>query len=116
MTTERFEIKPVADGIFAAVAVPTLKRLEQLDFTHMIMGHGQVAGKDWLRLFYSYIGDLVEAVKCHATAGAPLDEIKRLVPAEVAPQYEKPLSKYADYRPWRQAVLANIERVYAAVS
>jgi cyclase len=96
--------------------VPTLKRLEQLDFTHMIMGHGQVAGKDWLRLFYSYIGDLVEAVKCHATAGAPLDEIKRLVPAEVAPQYEKPLSKYADYRPWRQAVLANIERVYAAVS
>ena len=31
--------------------VPTLKRLEQLDFTHMIMGHGQVAGKDWLRLF-----------------------------------------------------------------
>jgi cyclase len=96
--------------------VPTLKRLDQLDFTHMIMGHGQVAGKDWLHLFFSYIGHLVDAVKGHVTAGSPLNEIKRLVPEALAPQYEKPLSKYADYRPWRQSVLANIERVSATVS
>ena len=96
--------------------VRTLKRLEQLDFAQMIMGHGDVAGKEWLRMFYAYIGDLIEAVKRHAAAGVTLDEIKRLVPEEVAPQYERPFSKYPDYRPWRQQVLANIERVYAAVS
>jgi hypothetical protein len=45
-----------------------------------------------------------------------LDEIKRLVPEEVAPRYEKPLSKYPDYRPWQPQVLANIEKVYASVS
>jgi cyclase len=96
--------------------VHTLKRLEQLDFTQMIMGHGDVAGKEWLRTFYAYIGDLNEAVKRHAAAGVTLDEIKRLVPEEVASKYEAPLSKYPDYRPWRRQVLANIERVYAAVS
>jgi cyclase len=96
--------------------VRTLKRLEQLDFTQMIMGHGDVAGKEWLRMFCAYIGDLNEAVRRHAATGASLDEIKRLVPEEVAAKYEAPLSKYPDYRPWRQQVLANIERVYAAVS
>jgi cyclase len=96
--------------------VHTLKRLEQLDFTHMIMGHGDVAGKEWLRMFYSYIADLIEAVKRHAAVGMSLDEMKRLVPEEVAPRYEEPLSRYPDYRPWRTQVLANIERVYAAVS
>jgi hypothetical protein len=95
--------------------VPTLKRLEQLDFPH---DHRtcQVAEKDWLRLFYSYIGHLVDVVKRHVTAGIPLKEIERLVLEEVAPFYEQPPSKYANCRPWRQAVLANIERVYAAVS
>jgi cyclase len=95
--------------------VHTLKRLEQLDFTHMIMGHGDVAGKEWLRLFYAYIGDLIGAVKRHAAARVTLDEIKQLVPEEVAPKYEKAFSKYPDYRPWRQQALANIERVYTSV-
>jgi hypothetical protein len=45
-----------------------------------------------------------------------LDEIKRLVPEEVAPTYEKPLSQFPDYRPWRRQVPGNIERVYTAVS
>jgi cyclase len=96
--------------------VQTLRRLEQLDFTHMIMGHGEVAGRDWLRLFQNYIADLIAVVKRHAAAGVSFDEIKRLVPEEVAPTYEKPLSQFPDYRPWRRQVLGNIERVYAAVS
>ena len=41
----------------------TLRRLEQLDFDRMILGHGQVAGRDWLRTFRSYVEDLVEAVR-----------------------------------------------------
>jgi glyoxylase-like metal-dependent hydrolase (beta-lactamase superfamily II) len=96
--------------------VQTLRRLEQLDFTHMIMGHGEVAGRDWLRLFQNYIADLIAVVKRHAAAGVSFDEIKRLAPEEVAPTYEKPLSQFPDYRPWRRQVLGNIERVYAAVS
>jgi hypothetical protein len=49
-------------------------------------------------------------------AGVSLDEIKHLVPEEVAPKYETPLSKCPDYRPWRPQVLANIETIYASVS
>ncbi len=96
--------------------VGTLDRLAQLDFTHIIMGHGDVAGRDWLRTFQSYIHDMVEAVRREAAAGATLDEVKQRVPAKLAPTYEKPFSTYADYRPWRLGVLANIERTYALVS
>ena len=28
--------------------VATLDRLAQLDFTHIVMGHGDLAGRDWL--------------------------------------------------------------------
>lgn len=96
--------------------VPTLQRLEELDFTHMIMGHGEVAGRDWLRLFQSYITDLIAAVRRDAAAGVSLDDIKRRVPEEMAATYETPLSQASDYRPWRRQVLGNIEHVYAAVS
>jgi cyclase len=95
--------------------VGTLDRLAQLDFTHMIMGHGDVAGRDWLRTFRSYVHDMVEAVRAEVAAGATLDEVKQRVPAKLAPTHEKPFSAYADYRPWRLGVLANIERTYAMV-
>jgi len=94
----------------------TVDRLAQLDFTHMIMGHGDVAGRDWLRVFRSYVHDLVEAVRQEVAAGATLDEVKQRVPARLAPTYEKPFSTYGDYRPWGPGVLANIERTYAMVS
>jgi len=93
--------------------VKTLAKLEQLDFTHMIMGHGDVAEKDWLRFYRSYIAELIEAVRQEAGTGASLDEIKQRVPNRLAPRYEAGLSKYGEYRPWRRLVLTNIERVYA---
>jgi cyclase len=96
--------------------VATIDRLAQLDFAHMIMGHGDVAGRDWLQTFRSYIRDLVEAVRQEAAAGATLEEVKERVPARLGPTYEKPFSAYGDYRPWRQIVLGNIERTYAMVS
>jgi glyoxylase-like metal-dependent hydrolase (beta-lactamase superfamily II) len=94
----------------------TLGRLEQLDFTTMIMGHGEPAGKDWLRRFRSYLEDLVAAVRREAAAGASLDEVKQRVSAELAPKHEATFAKYAAYRPWRQLVLANIERTFGQVS
>jgi cyclase len=96
--------------------VATLDRLAQLDFTHIIMGHGEPAGRDWLRTFRAYVHDMVEAVRREVAAGATLDEVKQRVVAALAPTYEKPFSAYGDYRPWRAGVLANIERTFAMVS
>jgi len=96
--------------------VATLDRLAQLDFTHIIMGHGAPAGRDWLRTFREYVRDMVEAVREEVAAGATLEEVKQRVPPKLAPTYEKPFSTYGDYRPWRQGLLANIERTYAMVS
>jgi glyoxylase-like metal-dependent hydrolase (beta-lactamase superfamily II) len=96
--------------------VATLDRLAQLDFTHLVMGHGEPAGRDWLRTFRGYIGDLVDAVRTEVAAGATLDEVKQRVPPRLAPTYEKPFSVYGDYRPWRTQILGNIERIYTMVS
>ncbi len=96
--------------------VTTLDNLARLDFTHIIMGHGAVAGRAWLETFRGYVHDMVEAVRVEVAAGATLDEVKARVPAALAPRYEQPFSTYGDYRPWRLGVLANIERTYAMVS
>jgi glyoxylase-like metal-dependent hydrolase (beta-lactamase superfamily II) len=96
--------------------VGTLDRLAQLDFTHVIMGHGDVVGRDWLRAFRAYVHDMVEAVRQEAAAGATLDEVKQRVTARLAPVHEKTFAAYADYRPWRTGLLGNIERTFALVS
>ncbi|HXJ81208.1 MAG TPA: MBL fold metallo-hydrolase [Candidatus Methylomirabilis sp.] len=96
--------------------VTTLDRLAQLDFTHVIMGHGDPTDREWLRTFRNYIHDMVEGVREEVAAGATLDEVKQRLPAKLAPTYERPFSTYGDYRPWRQGLLANIERTYAMVS
>jgi glyoxylase-like metal-dependent hydrolase (beta-lactamase superfamily II) len=94
----------------------TLDRLAQLDFTHIIMGHGDITGREWLGTFRSYVHDMVEAVRQEAATGATLDVVKQRVTAKLAPRYEKPFSAYGDYRPWRTGVLANVERTFAMVS
>jgi cyclase len=94
----------------------TLDRLAQLDFTHIIMGHGDVTGRDWLRVFRGYVHDMVEAVREEVARGATLDEVKQRVTAKLAPTYEKPFSAYGEYRPWRTGLAANIERTFAMVS
>jgi hypothetical protein len=58
----------------------------------------------------------VAAVRREAAAGASLDEVKQRVSAELAPKHEATFAKYAAYRPWRQLVLANIERTFGQVS
>src|SRR3989441_3711001 len=70
----------------------TLDRLAQLDFTHIIMGHGDVADRGWLRVFRGYVADMVAAVREEVARGAGLDEVKRRVTAKLAPTYEKPFS------------------------
>jgi cyclase len=96
--------------------VATLDRLAALEWDTLIMGHGEPAGRDWLRTFRGYIHDMVEAVREEAATGASLDEVKARVTARLAPTYEGAFSTYGHYRPWRQGLLANIERTYAMVS
>ena len=96
--------------------VSTLDRLAELDWETLIMGHGEPAGRDWLRTFRGYIHDMVEAVREEAATGATLDEVKQRVTTRLAPTYEKAFSTYQHYRPWRQGLLANLERTYPMVS
>src|SRR5262249_12734375 len=90
----------------------TLDRLAHLDFTHIIMGHGDVADRGWLRIFRGYVGDMLTAVRAEVATGASLAEAKERVTAKLAPTYEKPFSTYGDYRPWRTGVAANVERTF----
>src|SRR6266853_2552388 len=90
--------------------VTTIDRLAELDFTHIIMGHGEPVGCDWLRTFRGYVHDMVEAVREQTVRGATLEETKRRVTDKLAPTYEKPFSAYGDYRPWRGGLALNIER------
>jgi cyclase len=94
----------------------TLDRLAQLDFTHIIMGHGEVVGREWLATFRAYVHDMVTAVRREVAAGATLDEVKQRVTAALAPIYEKPFSTYGEYRPWRTGLAGNVERTFAMVS
>jgi len=96
--------------------VTTIDRLAELDFDTIVMGHGNPAGRDWLRTFRGYIHDMVEAVREEVATGASLDEVKQRVPARLAPTYEKAFATYEHYRPWRAGLHANIERTYAMVS
>jgi cyclase len=96
--------------------VATIDRLAALDFSHVVMGHGDLATRDWLLTFRGYIQDMVEAVRREVARGATLDEVKLRVPDTLAPIYEKPFSQYGEYRPWRQLILGNIERTFAQAS
>lgn len=94
----------------------TLDALGQLDFTRMIMGHGEPAGRDWLVTFRGYVSDMVEAVRREVATGAALDDVKKRVTEQLAPRYEQAFSTYGAYRPWRAGLAANIERTFAMVS
>ena len=96
--------------------VTTLDRLAELPWDTLIMGHGEPAGRGWLRTFRGYIHDMVLAVREEAATGASLDDVKQRVTARLAPTYEPAFAAYQHYRPWRQGLLANIERTYPMVS
>jgi glyoxylase-like metal-dependent hydrolase (beta-lactamase superfamily II) len=95
----------------------TLDRLAALGFDRMILGHGDVVGREWLAFFRGYVHDLVETVRREAATGASLDEVKARVVAALGPRYETGLDRAGGtYRPWRTLVLANVERAFAHVS
>jgi glyoxylase-like metal-dependent hydrolase (beta-lactamase superfamily II) len=94
--------------------VQTLDALDKVDFTHMILGHGDVATKAHLTFFRGYLTDLITAVKKAAADGASLEEMQKGVADQLAPQYERGMSKYP-LGQYRDRVGLNIEMVYKKV-
>ena len=94
--------------------IGTLDALEQIDFTHMIMGHGEVAPKSHVAFFRSYLTDLIAAVKQAAADGATVVEMQTSVAEQLAPAYEQGMSKYPLGR-YRDRIEATIEIVYNKV-
>jgi glyoxylase-like metal-dependent hydrolase (beta-lactamase superfamily II) len=93
---------------------PTVGALEKLDVTTVICGHGEPAPKSHLTFFRGYLTDLVAAVKQTAAAGATLDEMKTKVADQLAPKYEKGMSKYPIGQ-YRDRIGLNVEMVYNKV-
>jgi cyclase len=92
----------------------TLTSLENLQFTQVVPGHGDVVPRSHLAFFRGYFVDLIGAVKKAAADGASLDEMKKNVGDQLAPKYEKPFSKYP-LGQYRDRVGSNVEMVYQKV-
>jgi glyoxylase-like metal-dependent hydrolase (beta-lactamase superfamily II) len=94
--------------------IHTLHALEQVDFTHIIPGHGDVVTKERVSFLRSYLTDLIAAVQQAEAAGASLQEMMPTVADQLAPQYEQGMSKYP-LGQYRDRIGTNIEAVYQKV-
>ena len=94
--------------------VQTLSALETVDFTHMILGHGEVVSKEHLAFFKGYLTDLMASVKKAAADRGTLEEMQKTIPDQLAPRYEQRMSKYPLGR-YRDRIGVNIETVYTKV-
>jgi cyclase len=74
--------------------VQALDALDKVDYTHMILGHGNVATKAHPTFFRGYLTDLIAVVKKASADGASLEEMQKGVAEPLAPQYERGMSKY----------------------
>jgi len=94
--------------------IATLTTLETLDFTQIVPGHGEVAQKSQLVFFRGYLTDLVGAVKKASNDGAALADMQKKIGDDLAPKYEKGMSKYPLGR-YRDRIGQNVEMVYNKV-
>jgi len=94
--------------------IQTLHALEQVDFTHIIPGHGDVVTKERISFLRSYLTDLIAAVQQADAAGASLEEMTPTVADQLAPKYEPGMSKYP-LGQYRDRIGTNIEAVYHKV-
>jgi hypothetical protein len=67
--------------------------------------------KAHLAFFRGYITDLIAAVKKAAADGASLNEMKKQLGDQLAPKYEKGMSKYP-LGQYRDRIGLNVEMVY----
>lgn len=95
--------------------IHTLNALEQVEFTQIIPGHGDVVTKDHIAFFRGYLTDLIAAVKHAAAAGARLEDMQRTIADQLAPRYERGMSKYP-LGQYRDRIGLSIEVVYKKVT
>lgn len=105
---------PYMNDGFPEEWVRTLGALDAVDFTRIIPGHGEVLPRDSLAFFRGYLSDLVAAVRKAAADGASLEDMKRALPDQLAPTYEKGMSKYP-LGQYRDRIGLNIEATYQKV-
>ena len=91
--------------------IQTLQALEQVDFTHIIPGHGDVVTRERVAFLRAYLTDLIAAVQQAAAAGASLEEMTPVVADQLAPTYEQGMTKYPMGQ-YRDRIGTNIEAVY----
>ena len=91
--------------------IQTMVALEKLDVEQVIVGHGDPAPKAHLAFFRGYLTDLVDGVKKAGAAGMPLDDIKKKVAEDLAPKYERGMSKYP-LGQYRDRIGQNVEQAY----
>jgi cyclase len=89
----------------------TVGELEKLDVERVIVGHGEPAPKSHLTFFRGYLTDLVAAVKKASADGMSLDDMKKKVADDLAPKYEKGMSKYP-LGQYRDRIGLNVEQAY----
>lgn len=94
--------------------VQTLNVLEQYDFSRVIPGHGEVAPREQLAFFRGYLTDLIAAVRQAAAAGAGIEEMKKEIADQLAPAYERGMSRYP-LGQYRDRIGLNVEMVYKKV-
>jgi len=105
---------PFLNDSFPEDWVETLTQLEQVDFAHVIPGHGEVLPKTQLGFFRGYLTELIAAVKKASADGAGLDEMKKGIADQLAAKYEHGMSKYP-LGQYRDRIGLNVEMVYQKV-
>ena len=94
--------------------IQTVAAVEKLDVTTVICGHGDPAPKSHLTFFRGYLTDLVDGVKKSSAAGLSVDDMKKKVADDLAPKYEKGMSKYP-LGQYRDRIGLNVEQAYNKV-
>jgi cyclase len=94
--------------------IQTLTALEKYDFRHIIPGHGEVVPRDHLTFFRGFLTELIAAVKKAAADGASLEEMQKGIADQLAPNYEKGMSKYPQGQ-YRARIGPSVEMVYQKV-
>lgn len=85
----------------------TLAGVEALDYAQIIPGHGDVQqGGERVKMLRAFLDDLVPAVRRAIAGGKSLEESKRLVKAELAPEHEK------NFPSWNGGAEASVERTF----
>ena len=105
---------PFMNDGFPEEWVGTLNALEKFDFDRIIPGHGEVAPREQLQFFRSYLTDIIASVKQAVSDGAGLEEMKKWIPDQLAAKYEKGMSKYP-LGQYRDRIALNIEMTYRKV-